>query len=211
MLCPLNSNSAPNFMKRAFLPMAILAGMLFIVSCAGTTNRDIENRYNKILDTTNRIFDGGNPSKAIHYLDSATSQYKFLSLRQKFDNYEIHFNYFYHIRNNKDKAMLYADSMLNLTGTRNEQLKYPAEYGRASFCKGDVLFDEAKYSEAYQCYYQGKVAGSSSLNDCTLGDYTYRMGMIMYKQEHYRLAAAYFRQSSAQTNTCEWNFRSFYR
>jgi signal transduction histidine kinase len=43
------------------------------------------------------------------------------------------------------------------------------------------------------------------------GDYNYRMGMIMYKQEHYLLAANYFKISSQQTNTCDWSLRSFYR
>jgi signal transduction histidine kinase len=185
--------------------------MLFVFSCTDTTNQDNERKYNKVLDTANLIFDNGNPLKALYYLDSATTQYKFLTLVQKFDRYEIHSNYFYHTKNDKKSTMLYADSMLHLFTNKDKQLQYPAEYGRACFLKGDLLFDEEKYTDAYQYYYQGKIAGSSSLNNCMLGDYTYRMGMIMYKQEHYRLAAAYFKQSSAQTNTCEWSFRSFYR
>ncbi len=211
MRCPLYSISTRYHLKMMLLCAMLPGALLFFSFCTDTENQVKENNYTKVLDTVNRIFDGGNPSKAIHYLDSATAQYKIFSLQQKFDNYEIHYNYFYHIKNNKDKAMLYADSMLTLVNPGKRQLKYPAEYGKASFYKGDLLFDEEKYSEAYQYYYQGKMAGSASLNDCTLGDYTYRMGMIMYKQEHYRLAATYFRQSSAQTNTCEWTFRSFYR
>lgn len=210
MLCPENSNSTRNYLKIKGMHMALFAILLLVSSCIHTANQDKDAAYNKVLDTANRIYDGGNPPKAIHYLDSANTQYKFLSVLQKFNNYEIHYNYFYHIRNDKNKAMLYADSMLDVASVKNEQ-KYPAEFGRACFCKGDLLFDEGKFSDAYQYYYQGKIAGNNSLNDCTLADYTYRMGMIMYKQQHYRLAAAYFRQSSEQTNTCEWNFRSFYR
>lgn len=194
-----------------FLHAAILSGVLFAFSCNDTTNQDNEKKYNKVLDTANLIFDGGNPQKALHYLDSATTQYKFLTPVQQFNRYEIHSNYFYHTKNDKKHAMLYADSMLHLFSKRAEQLKYPAEYGRALFLKGDLLFDEGKYMDAYQYYYKGKMAGSNNLNNCMLGDYTYRMGMIMYKQEHYLLAASYFKQSWAQTNTCDWSFRSFYR
>lgn len=211
MLYPSNSGSVWNSRKKLFFYTAIFAGMLFVFSCKDTSNQDNERKYNKVLDTANLIFDGGNPLKALHYLDSATTQYKFLTLIQKFDRYEIHSNYFYHTKNDKKNTMLYADSMLHLFTSKDKQLKYPAEYGRACFLKGDLLFDQEKYTDAYQYYYQGKIAGSSSLNDCMIGDYTYRMGMIMYKQEHYRRAAAFFKQSSAQTNTCEWNFRSFYR
>lgn len=208
---PLNSFSVWNSLRKTFLPAVFFAVMLLNFSCTDTTNLDNEKKYNKVLDTVERMLDGGNPAKAIHFLDSATNEYKFLSLVQKFNGYEIHYNYFDHVKNDRNHAMLYADSMLRLMGTRTLQLKHSTEYGKACFYKGDLLFDEGKYADAYQYYYQGKIAGSSSLNDCTLGDYTYRMGMIMYKQEHYRLAAAYFKQSSAQTNACGWNFRSFYR
>lgn len=211
MLCPLNSNSAWNRLKKAFLPAAIFAIILFAFSCADTTNQDNERKYDKVLDTVGRMIDDGNQAKAMHFLDSATNEYKFLTLVQKFNGYEIHYNYFNATRSDKKRAMLYADSMLNLLNTRDAQLKYATEYGKACFYKGDRLFDEEKYTDAYQYYYQGKIAGSSALNDCTLSDYTYRMGMIMYKQEHYRLAAAYFKQSSAQSNACSWTFRSFYR
>ncbi len=33
----------------------------------------------------------------------------------------------------------------------------------------------------------------------SLSDYTYRMGMIMYKQAHYKLAANYFKESYRQS------------
>ena len=44
-------------------------------------------------------------------------------------------------------------------------------YGRAYFFKGDVLFRQNKYNEAYQCYYQGKLIADKDLNNCTLSDY----------------------------------------
>jgi signal transduction histidine kinase len=211
MLFLLNSNSTRSYIKGSFLCAVFFTALLMFASCSDNESKRKEIVYDKILDTTNHIFDGGNPLKATRYLDSATAQQKFLSLKQKFANYEIHYNYFYHTRKNKDKAMLYADSMLNVMSSKKDQQQYPTEYGRANFDKGDLYFDEGKYSDAYQYYYQGKVAGNFSPKNCTLADYTYRMGMIMYKQEHYRLAAAWFKQSSAQTGNCEWNFRIFYR
>lgn len=209
MLFRLNSNSVWKHLKKKLLHVAAATIILFAYSCTDTSNSVKEIEYNKIIDTANHIFDNGNPQKAVHYLDLARNGHKNLTAKQAFESYYIYYDYYYHIKNNKDKAMLYADSMLNVV-SENGQLKYPTEYGKACFCKGDVLFDEERYGEAYQYYYQGKMAGSN-LNDCIMADYTYRMGMIMYKQEHFRLAASYFKQSSEQTATCDWNFRSFYR
>ena len=56
-----------------------------------------------------------------------------------------------------------------------------------------------QYNDAYQCYFQGYLIGKNYLNKLSLSDYTYRMGMIMYKQAHYKLAAQYFKESYAQS------------
>jgi signal transduction histidine kinase len=181
-------------------------------SCSGPTKNDAPALdYNKVIDSANKVFDAGNPLKAIQFLDSSTTKYKNLSLIQKFNYYLTNYNYFYHKKNDKKTTMLYADSMMNLFNTPEKRMTYMTQYGQAYFFKGDILFDENKYEEAYQYYYQGKTIAHKGLNDCTMGDYNYRMGMIMYKQEHYQLAANYFKISSKQTNTCEWSIRSFYR
>jgi len=108
-------------------------------------------------------------------------------------------------------ALLYADSMLNIFDTPEKKLKFTSEYGQAHLAKGDVLFDEHRYNEAYGYFYEGKVIANNNLDDCTMGDYSYRMGMILYKQEHYSRAAVYFRKSFDETSSCEGNFNYFYR
>jgi len=126
--------------------------------------------------------------------------------------HSLYYNYdFYHSRGKKDKAMLYADSMINLFDNPDEKLKYTYYYGQAYFFKGDIYFDENKYDAAYEYYYQGQTIASNSLDACTLGEYSYRMGMIMYKQEHFRIAAAYFKSSLQGARSCPWNFSTFFR
>jgi signal transduction histidine kinase len=211
MPCPLNSNSIWHSVKSILFYTGLAIVFFLFHSCNPPEISANNAGYDKVLDTASQVFDSGNPKKAIHYLDSATTRFRNFNISQKYYYYQYHYNYYYHINNSKDEALLYADSMLNLFDTRDVQLKNAPLYGQASFFKGDLLFDEGKFADAYQYYYQGKMAANNTFNDCTMGDYTYRMGMIMYKQEHYRLAAAYFRQSSEQTNTCDWTFRSFYR
>jgi signal transduction histidine kinase len=187
-----------------------VAVLLWFSACNNPGDSARNPAYDKVLTTASHAYDAGQKEKAIRYLDSITPTYKNLAVIQKYYDYQYHYN-FYHEKNDRAKAMLYADSMLALFNTHNKQLKNTPQYGQANFYKGDILFEEDKFSESYQYYYQGKLIGSSLLDNCTLADYTYRMGMIMYKQEHYRLAAGYFKQSSWQTAACEWTFRSFYR
>ena len=191
---------------------SIAAGLLLMSSCSkpsDTVNSNSE--YRKVLDSANHVYDSGKYIEAVQYLDSATNHYKDLDLHQKFEYYQFNCNYFFHFKKDNNKSMLFADSMLNLFDTQKKKLKYMPDYGISFFSKGDVLFAENKYNEAYQYFYQGKLIAKKDINDCTLSDYSYRMGMIMYKQEHFRLAAANFKSGLQETGTCDLTFRSFYR
>jgi len=197
---------------RVFFACFITLTGLFLFSCnkpsiAPSTYSD----YNKVLDSANYLYDKDKYEPAVHYLDSATNRYKDLELHQKFLYYEFKCNYFFHRKKDNNKSMLYADSMLNLFDTAEKKLKYMSDYAFSHFSKGDVLFAENKYNEAYQYFYQGKLIAKKDINDCTLSDYSYRMGMIMYQQGHFRLAAANFISSLKEAGACGMNFRSFYR
>jgi len=207
-----NNNGIKRFPRLISLSIGIIYFLGIFSSCNNITSIGPASvEYDQVIDSANRTFDSGKPQQAIHYLDSVTNKYKNLTLRQKFYYLDYNYNFYYHIKNDNNKAMLYADSILAIFVTTDDKLKHPELYGQAYFFKGDILFAENKYDEAYQNYYQGKLIANNSLDDCTLSDYSYRMGMIMYKQEHYRMAASYFKKSSKETNTCEWTFRSFYR
>jgi signal transduction histidine kinase len=186
--------------------------LLLGISCNKTATVLSSNAdWNSVLDSANRVYDANKQVKAVHYLDSATARYKHLELLQKFEYYAFDCNYFFHFKKDNNRAMLYTDTILNLFDTPEKKQKYMAKYGQACIFKGDVLFEENKYSEAYQYYYQGKMLGNKSLNNCTLSDYSYRMGMIMFKQEHYHMAAANFKTASTEITSCDLTFRSFYR
>jgi signal transduction histidine kinase len=167
--------------------------------------------YKKVLDSANLAYDHNKYQQAINYLDAATPRYKDLDIGQKFDYYSLNYNYLFHIKKANNLGMLYADSILNLFNTPEKKLKYITKYGQAFFFKGDVLFEESKYNEAYEYFYQGKLIANRVSSKCTLGDFSYRMGMIMYKQEHFSLAAANFKNSSAETGACDLSFSYFYR
>jgi signal transduction histidine kinase len=170
-----------------------------------------QSSYDKAHERAILMYDNNKQDAAVKYLDSAYLMSKKLDLKRAYGYYWLNYNYYYHYKNERKPAMLYADSMLNLFDTPDKKLKFSSEYGQANFYKGDILFDENDYNEAYQYFYKGKVIGSNSLDGCILSDYSYRMAMIMYKQENFRIAAANFKNSSNEANACDLNFVSFYR
>jgi signal transduction histidine kinase len=183
-----------------------------MLSCNKLSNANYSNKeYNKVLDSTNHLVDARKDEQAVHYLDSATRHYKDLNIIQRFLYYSINYNYYFHIKNDNDRAMVYADSALNLFDTPEKKLKYLPNYDQVFFLKGDVFFNQNKYNEAYQYFYQGKLIANKSISDCTLSDFSYRMGMIMYKQENFRLAAENFKNSTKETANCDLTFGNFYR
>ncbi|SEP07395.1 HAMP domain-containing sensor histidine kinase [Mucilaginibacter sp. OK283] len=186
--------------------------VIIIFSCNRAANSFLSSAaFNKVLDSVSNMNDGGKKEEAIHYLDSAYRHSKNLNLLQTYSYYRFNYNYFYSVKADKNTSLLYADSMLSLFNTPDKKSKYATEYGQSYFYKGDVLFDQNRYNEAYENFYHGKIIGNNNLDECVLSDYSYRMGMIMYKQEHYRLAAAYFKNSAKESAACAGNFGAFYR
>lgn len=205
-------NTTAYFHRLPALRILFIFFTAFFSSCNRSPQGSSSNKsYDKVLDSASYIYDSHKFQAALHYLDSATAQYNDLDLLQKFEYYAFHYNYVHHEKGDNDGAMLYADTLLNLFDTPEKKMKYMAKYGHAHFFKGDVLFSMKRYNEAYQYYYQGKLIANKTLDECTLSDFSYRMGMISYKQEHFAQAAEVFKSGLKETQSCYLTFRSFYR
>jgi signal transduction histidine kinase len=189
----------------------ILCFILLGLSCNRPANNSFPAiNYDKVVDSAKEMNNEGNQPGALHYLDSINNNYTNLPFLVRF--YYLSFNCTYYQKNNNIPiATLYVDSLLALFDSPEKKMKYNAYYGQAHYTKGDILFNEGNYNDAYLYYYQAKIIGSKSLDDCTLSDYDYRIGMIMYKMEHYKMAATAFKESLAEANACYLDFGSFYR
>lgn len=163
-----------------------------------------------VLHKVEKLFDN-EPGKGVLYLDSAFKLIPSPSIHDRFRFYVLHFNYSKKIVKDYKSALLYADSMMLTANKGAEKSKYAALVAEANFAKGDAFFELNRYSDAYQAYYQGYLLGKNYLNNVALADYTYRMGMIMYKQKNYKLAANYFKDSFSQSKPSKDDFPIFYR
>ncbi|SDD27526.1 Signal transduction histidine kinase [Mucilaginibacter pineti] len=204
------------YRKYNYGTLAVIVIFLCILSFAFSCNRSSDNSlpssaFDVVLDSANRMFQIGNEDEARHYLDSVYKRTKNLNLVQAYNYYEFSYIYTSHTEGDVGKAKLYSDSLLNLFDTPEKKLKYPNEYAQAFFYRGDLLFAENKFNESYQYFYQGKLIGTNNLDNCILSDYSYRMGMILYKQERYQQAATSFKTSSKENGSCGPDNNAFFR
>ena len=171
--------------------------------------------FKPVLSKTSHYFDFKQPARGIYYLDSAFIHINKPNLNDKFKLYEFHYVYQQKFKGNSRQALVFADSMLSIALQSISKQQYVANFAEANYAKGDAYFSLEQYNEAYQCYFQGYLIGKNYLNKVSLSDYTYRMGMIMYKQAHYKEAVQYFKDSYAQNILIKENdkngFPAFYR
>jgi len=184
--------------------------IITLISSCNSKNQQLSKTSKDLIDTVDYIYNH-NAEKGIRYMDSVIAVRKNVSVKDRFDYYGLHHYYNYKALHNYEMASIYADSMRLILETTGNEKKYAKLYGMAAFGKGDALFALNRYPEAYQYYYKGKLIARNNFDNCTLGDYSYHMGMIMYKQGHYELAASHFRQSFDENNSCADEFKRFYR
>ena len=161
-------------------------------------NGEYTPEFQKIAKETDKFWVVGKIKEGLNHMDSSFSKLPNPSHNDRFRYYALHYVYYQKTIFKFDTALVYADSML-LTAKKSINTKlYALNFAEASFSKGDALFELKQFSDAYESYYQGYLMGKNHVNIAALSDYTYRMGMIMYKQGHYKLAAKYFKDSYAQ-------------
>jgi len=143
----------------------------------------------------------GQAVQALIYLDSAYQLLKNPSIKERFEKYQDHTSF--HLLGDKDaiKANEYADSMLFVLKGWEQQ--YPLEYANTLFAKGDAILLGNGYNRAFKYYYDAEHFALKNLPRCESYGFTYRLGLIRYKQERYTEAIAYIKKAYAEGNNCD--------
>lgn len=200
--------------------MTIIVRLLFLMLFFFTLGCD-SKRTNIDWDTEETVVDTAlmfisqqkNTSKrsGIVLLDSILKG-KQLNLKQQIQVFAHKSGiYCYHLQQ-PDSAKLYADSMLYILKDKDPQ-DYPNAYTYTYYTYGDAMYADNRLNEAYTYYYKARQFNSSVKNYCSLKEYSYRIGMIFYKQRKYKDATISFQQSLSESNLCEQEkvFSNYYR
>jgi two-component system sensor histidine kinase VicK len=191
----------------------ILLLPLFLFSCEkkNTLSAGYSDAFKVTFDTVTHYFDRKQPDSAIRSLDQSYHKIHNPTVNDRFRFYGFHYIYWQKAKLDYKKALVYADSMLMMAHNSVTREQYAANFAEGNYAKGDSYFDLKQYNDAYQCYFQGYEVAKNYLQQASLADYTYRMGMIMFDQEHYKLAAEYFKESYRQSHSLQEDFVQFYR
>jgi signal transduction histidine kinase len=166
--------------------------------------------YLPVFDKTSLLFGTNRVEQGLHYLDSSMAHISNPSLDDRFRTYGFHYVY-WKTKHDYKRAVACGDSMLSLANKSVTKKQHVANYVEANLAIGDAYFSMQQFNEAYQHYFAGFRAGKSNLDSRALSDYSYRMGMILYKMGHYKLAAGYFKESYRLSVPTKDKFADFYR
>lgn len=194
--------------KYLFLLSLFLLGS----SCEEPGKHSLETSE-KVTQAINRsinIADSGYNYRSKRYLDSVFAVIRPTRFADRFRYLMFCFDMYNRNLRKYDIADRYADSLLMLFNEKNIR-HYPSFFALANFAKGDVLFIRGDYDEAYTYFFQVKSMLKNEIDSCVMNDFSYRLGMILYRQESYLDAVKYFKECYAEAGHCSDDFPAFYR
>jgi len=215
-----NIKSPPYFFRRhyhygvrAFFLLLYLFYLSLFSSCqlTKTGTAGYSDAFKPIFDKVNFYFANNRVDYGLHYLDSSLTKINKPTIDDKFRTLGFHFVYWKKYKGDNKKALIYADSMLMLANKSVTQKQYVSNYVEANMAIGDAYFSMQQFNDAYHHYFEGFRVGRNNLNNGALSDYAYRMGMILYKMGHYKLAAGYFKECFRLSVPRNDHFVDFYR
>jgi signal transduction histidine kinase len=186
--------------------------LLYMLSSCSRINNDNKEKLTDLralIDKAAATSVSGNKLAPVHYLDSALAG-KSLTITEEIEVNGFKSDIYNNQLHEPEMAMLLADSMLRLVENAGPE-HYQTEYALANFNKGDILFNLKKYNEAYSYYYRARAIGKTSLDSCTLGEYSFRLALVLYRQSRFAEAATTFERSFKESHACNIDFGKYYR
>lgn len=208
---PFQDNYACNLSRHVWLYI-----FLFIFASCNQNkvdNGEQSDEFNAIIKGTENLWSQGKVKAGLEYMDAAFNKLTNPTLQDRYRFYGFHYVYYQKTVFEFARSLAYTDSMTAINNKITNPVIHARNLADVSFARGDALFEMKQYSDAYESYYRGYSVGRdrSNINVEALGDYTYRMGMIMYKKGHYPLALSYFKDTYKNFKNSGDGFVFFYR
>lgn len=168
--------------------------MLLFNSCKNKTEKYLENEkyFNDIIFQTLEYKSKYGSKKAYAKLDSIKNNDP--KINPLFDYW--YYRFFaseYFTVGKLDSSKYYAQKLLPLLNKIGTTETLPIQYSYAYFTLSDIYYSQKEYLEAYRYLYLAK--NTYGAHNVSLCEYNYRIGMILYNQENYILAARSFKKA----------------
>lgn len=183
--------------------IAFLFLALMVLSCHSSPPRSMDHPvyFDTVFASADNM-DPGDKDRTFEFIDSMYRNFPNPGIEDLCRKYFYKQRYYYEMRKDYPKAMIYVDSMLMVLKGKENEKRLIEEYARALFAKGDILVGEGKHKDAFLYFYQGKQAIGKTGDTCLLGEYNGRLGSACYKQARYREARRYFQDAFDDMDYC---------
>ena len=173
-----------------------------IIGCQKSPEADREDPLKVWIDSLDRDSRKIGAKKSIRILDSLMTTLDKGSLRNRMQYYK-----FMKVLSHRDStlgqnALIYTDSLLQLFSSTNIREQYPIDYSKALLLKGDDLFKQKEYYQAYRNYYNGKSFLTGLGEICECARYSSRIANISFREQNYYQAIAYWKQEFKELSEC---------
>ena len=195
--------------KTKFIYPAII--LLYCSCYKGEKNSPVSTPYfDSVIVKAERISDSGYKTNSLAYIISEHAHSKNLTVMDEMNYFAYCAELFRKDFKDYDKYMAYADSMLSTLEKNNQKAILPYRYVQAYNMKADALFAKGLYPESYDYYYQAKKLAKETGDTCSLSQYSYSLGMVLYRQQRFLEAASHFIESYNESSECKDKFIFFY-
>ncbi|WP_159474550.1 HAMP domain-containing sensor histidine kinase [Dyadobacter sp. 3J3] len=197
--------------KRRGNIVAVIVALFSLNSCENSDSEKTDHTayVDMIREQAKRMMDKGETEEALAFFDSAYQVIDDPGIGDEIRKHSFKGQDYYPKTGNHYKGILQLDSIFLILSTEELKKKYTREYSTALFQKGDLLFKIKRYNDAYQFYYRGKIIAQTIMDPCAVSEYTYRLGMVSYKQAKYSEAVNNFKQCFEDADYCTKDFRNF--
>ncbi|MXV14943.1 tetratricopeptide repeat-containing sensor histidine kinase [Hufsiella ginkgonis] len=191
----------------------VLVVLLLVVgsSCDRTPGKaKVKDPFAGYIATANKHV-GEDLERVFRYVDSMYRSTPDHTVLEKLGYYNFCSANYFNVFHDNARAVAYSDSMVAIIEKDNNQEKYPELAVLGYISRGETNFAAGRYNVAYNAFFKTKLLVRQTLDSCALSDYNYRLGMVLYKQQRYHKAAAYFKEAFDGLGTCPDKKAVFWR
>ncbi len=172
------------------------------VACRKSAEKDHDELLKVMIDSLDRDSRKIGVKRSIATLDSLMATLDKKSVKDRMSYYKFMKVLCHRDSTLAKNALIYTDSLLQVFAPDEIRKKYPAEYSKALLLKGDDLFQQKEYYQAYRNYYHGKSFLTGLGETCECARYSSRIANISYREENYYQAIQYWKQELKELAQC---------
>lgn len=181
----------------------LVLSLFLIVSCHSQNQEDFSHPgyFDNVFHKAEQL-KSTHPNLAIKFLDSAFNAFPHPGIQDLFNKYRFMGGYFFDLKNNDAKVLLYNDSALWVIRDHIHDKAFVNEYSDALFNRGFLLIQQKRYAEAFAVDIEAKNITEQNGNNCSLSGYSVTLGWISNLQGKYLNAARYTKQGLQEMSNC---------